>query len=170
MKILLANFNAKVGREDIFMPIIGNENLHEFSHDNGVRVLNIATSKNLIFKSTTFPHCDIHKYIWTFPDGFTHNQIDHVLTDKRRHTNMLDVLSFRGADCDTDHCLIVAKLREMISVSKRARPKCDLEKSDLKKLGNIVVKEKYPVEISKRFSALVNLDESLDINTAWENI
>jgi hypothetical protein len=29
MKTLLGDFNAKVGREDIFKPIIGNESLHE---------------------------------------------------------------------------------------------------------------------------------------------
>jgi len=34
------------------------------------------------------------------------------LIDKRRHSNILDVRSFRGADCDTDHYLVVAKLRE----------------------------------------------------------
>jgi hypothetical protein len=28
MKILLGDFNAKVGRENIFKPIIGNESLH----------------------------------------------------------------------------------------------------------------------------------------------
>jgi hypothetical protein len=83
MKILVGDFNAKVGREDIFKPIIGNESLHEASSENGVRVLNFATSKNVIVKSTTFPHHSIHKHTWTSPDGVTHNQIDHVLIEKR---------------------------------------------------------------------------------------
>jgi hypothetical protein len=65
MKILLGDFNAKVGREDIFKPTIGNESLHEISTDNGVRVVNFATSKNLVFNSTMFSHCNIHKYTWT---------------------------------------------------------------------------------------------------------
>jgi hypothetical protein len=43
-KILL-DFNAKAGREDIFQPIIGNKSLHKASNDNGVRVVNFATSK-----------------------------------------------------------------------------------------------------------------------------
>jgi hypothetical protein len=30
----------------------------------------------------------------------------------------IDVQSFRGADCDIDHYLALAKLRERISVSK----------------------------------------------------
>jgi exonuclease III len=50
MKILLGDFNAKVGREDIFKSPIGNENLHEISNDNGVRVVNFATSKILLSK------------------------------------------------------------------------------------------------------------------------
>jgi endonuclease/exonuclease/phosphatase family metal-dependent hydrolase len=89
MKILLGDFNAKVGREDIFKPIIGNESIHEASNDNGVRVVNFAISKNLIVKSTTFPHRDIHKHSGTSPDGVTHNQIDHVLIDKRRQSTIL---------------------------------------------------------------------------------
>jgi hypothetical protein len=43
MKILLGDFSAKIGREDIFKPRIGNESLHEISSDNGVRVINFAT-------------------------------------------------------------------------------------------------------------------------------
>jgi hypothetical protein len=57
MKILL-DFSIKVGREDIFKPI-GNESFHEISNDNGVRVVNFATSRNLIDKITVFPHHNI---------------------------------------------------------------------------------------------------------------
>jgi hypothetical protein len=52
----------------------------------------------------------------------------------------------------------VAKLRERISVSKRARLKFDLERFDLKKLDYVEVKEKYRVEISNRFAALESLE------------
>jgi hypothetical protein len=43
MKILLGNFNEKVGRENIFKPTIGNDSLHQYSNDNGVTVVNFAT-------------------------------------------------------------------------------------------------------------------------------
>jgi hypothetical protein len=64
----------------------------------------------------------------------------------------------------------VAKLRERISVSKRARQKYDLERFDLRKLDDVEVKEKYQVEISNRYAGLESLDESFDINNAWESI
>jgi len=90
MKILLGDFNAKVGRENIFKPTIGNESLHQDSNDNGVRIVNFATSKNLVLKSTMFPHRNIRKYTWTSPDGQTHNQIDHILIDRRWHSSIID--------------------------------------------------------------------------------
>jgi hypothetical protein len=55
-KILLGDFNAKVGSEDVFKPIIGNESLIDISNNNGVRFVNFVTSKNLTVKNTTFPH------------------------------------------------------------------------------------------------------------------
>jgi hypothetical protein len=105
---LFGDFKAQVGREDIFKRTIGNESSHEISNDN--EAVNFGTSKNLVVKSTMFPHGSTHKYIWTSPDGQTHNQIDHVLIDIRRHSSILDVRSFSGADCDTDHYLVVAKI------------------------------------------------------------
>jgi len=48
MKILLGDFNAKVGRENIFKSTVGNDILHQYSNDNGVRIVNFATSKILV--------------------------------------------------------------------------------------------------------------------------
>jgi hypothetical protein len=86
MKILLGDCSAKVGKEYIFKPKTGNERLHQISNDNGVRLVNFATSRNPRFKRKMFPIRNIYKYIWTSPDGKTHNQIDHILVDRRRHT------------------------------------------------------------------------------------
>ncbi|PNF28003.1 hypothetical protein B7P43_G13847, partial [Cryptotermes secundus] len=66
--------------------------------------------KNLTVKSTMFPHRNIHKFTWTSPDGKIHNQIDHILMDRRRHSSTLEVRSFRVADCDTDHYLVVTEV------------------------------------------------------------
>jgi hypothetical protein len=71
-----------LGREDTFKPTTRNESLHEDSNDNGVTVVNFATSKDLVVRSTMFPHQNIHKYTWASPDGKTH-QIDHILIDRR---------------------------------------------------------------------------------------
>jgi len=48
MKIQLGDCNEKLGREDIFIPTIGNESRHQDSNNNGVRIVNFATQKNLV--------------------------------------------------------------------------------------------------------------------------
>jgi len=137
MKILLGDFNAKVGREDIFKPIIGQEGLHQDSNDNRFRIVNLATSKNLVLKSTMFPHRNIHKYTWTSPNGKTHNQIDHVLIGRRWQSSLLDVGSFRGAECDIDHYLVIAKVRERLAVGKQAAQRLDRHRFNLSKLNEL---------------------------------
>jgi hypothetical protein len=89
--------NAKVERENIFKPTIGNEILHQDSKYNGVRVVNFTTSINLVVKSTVFPHQNIRKFTRTSPDGKTQNQNDHILIDWGWHSSILDVQSLRGA-------------------------------------------------------------------------
>jgi hypothetical protein len=66
-----------------------------------------------------FPHRNIHKYTRTSPDEKTHNQIEHLMIYDIRHTNILDVRYFRQADCDTDHYLVVAKVRVRLAVNKQ---------------------------------------------------
>ena len=154
-------------RENIFKPTIGNESLHQDSNDNGVRIVNFATSKNLVVKNTMFPHRNIHKCTWTFLDGKNHNQIDHVLIDRRWRSSILDAQSFRGADCDTDHYLVVAKVGERWAVSKQAVQKFDGERFNLRKLNDVEVRKEYQIEIT---NALENLSDDKDKNRAWKNI
>jgi hypothetical protein len=60
---------------------------------------------------TMFPHCDIYKYTLTSFVGKAHGQVYHVLIDRRWHSSVLQPLT--GAECDTDHCLVVTEFREM---------------------------------------------------------
>ena len=50
--MLLGDVNAKVEGENIFKPTIRQESLHQDSNGNGVRLVNFATSQNLVVKST----------------------------------------------------------------------------------------------------------------------
>jgi hypothetical protein len=40
--------------------------------------------------------------------------------------------SFRGVDCDTDHCLVIAKVRERLAVVKQETKKFDEERLNIR--------------------------------------
>ena len=92
----------------------------------------------MVVKSTMFPQRDIHKYTWTSPDRKTHNQTDHILIDRRWHSSIPHVRSFRGANSDTDHYLVAAEVRERVAVSKQEAQKFDVERFNLRRLGNSI--------------------------------
>ena len=92
------------------------------------------------------------------------------MIDRRWDSSILDVRSFRGADCDTDPCLIVAEVREELTVIKQAAQKFYAERFNLWKLNELEVRKQYQIEISNRLAALENLSDNEDINRAWENI
>ena len=84
-----------------------------------------------------FLHRDNHKYTWNSSVVKTHNQTDHILIDRIWHSGILDVRSFRGAGCDTDRYLLVAKVRERLTVNKQAAEKFYVERFNLRKLKSI---------------------------------
>jgi hypothetical protein len=88
---------------------------------------------------------------------FTDVWYNLILIDRRRYLSILDVRSFRGADCDTDHYLAVAKVREKLAVRKQAAQKFDGIRFNLRKLNDLEVRKQYQIEITNRFAALENV-------------
>ena len=92
------------------------------------------------------------------------------MIDRRWHSSIIDVRSFRGADCDTDCYLVVAKERESLAVRKQAAQKSDGGRFNLMKLNDLEVRKQYQIEITNRFAALEDVSEDEDISRGWESI
>ena len=78
--------------------------------------------------------------------------------------------SFRGADCDTDRYLVMAKVRERLAVGKQAAQKFDRQRFNLRKLNEPEVREQYQIEVTNKFAASENFSGDEDVDRTWENI
>ena len=99
-KIILGYFNAKVGKEETYKSTIGNENLHNETNNNRIKIIQFATSTGFNVRSTTFPHKDIHKEKWCSADGRIAKQIDHVLISNRFRSAITDIRALRDQILD----------------------------------------------------------------------
>lgn len=168
VKIVLGDINAKIGKEATFRPTVGWFSLHETSNENGVRVVDFATNNNMIISSTCFDHKRIHKETWISPDGKTKNQIDHIIIDKRHASDVMDIRSYRGADCDTDHYLVVMKYRQRISMTRKMKGKKQ-EKFNVRKLSNKDIRDNYGRTLDARIEDeyLKNIERD-SVEEKWE--
>jgi hypothetical protein len=77
----VSDLDAKIGKEDIYRPTTVKYSGTTKSNDNGITLINSASSQNMVIGSTMFDHKDIHKIIWKSSDGNIVNQTDHLITD-----------------------------------------------------------------------------------------
>ncbi|XP_055622403.1 craniofacial development protein 2-like [Toxorhynchites rutilus septentrionalis] len=97
IKIIIGDFNAQIGKEQEFKPVIVMYSAHPLTNENGLRLIDFATSKNMAVRSTFFQHKFVHQYTWRSPNQ-TESQINHVLIDGRHFSNITDVRTYRGAN------------------------------------------------------------------------
>ena len=100
----------------------------------------------LVVGNTLFQQYKRRLYTWTSPDGQYQNQIDYILCSQRWRSSIKLAKTRRGADCGSDHELLIAKFRlKLKKVGKTTRP----FRYDLKQIPY-----DYTVEVSNQFKGL----------------
>jgi len=161
--LIVGDFNARIGKEIANQSVVGQHTIHEVTSENGLILCQFAEVNELLISSTCFEHKDIHKGTWQDPAGRTVNQMDHVLSNKRRASIVEDVQTMRGANCDSDHFLIRTKVRHKISCTYHKKQKYKL-KWDVHKLENKEKKNGYQEYIAEK---LKNTEKKQDVNKEW---
>ncbi len=111
---LWGDFNAELGCEaQLWGGAIGRFGLSAPTTDNGTRLLHLCMANNLVVTDTIFQHKPVHLPTWYNANATdsTKHQIDHVLFRRRDIKAVQDTRIFRGADIESDHRLMVCKLR-----------------------------------------------------------
>jgi hypothetical protein len=129
IKIILRDFNAKVGKESIHKPTIGNGSLHNETNNNGIKMIQFAISNGLNIRCTTFPYKDIQRETGYSSDGRMANQTDHVLISNRFRSAITHIRALRGPDIRSGHNLMKinfkVKLRAKVHINTMRKERKD---------------------------------------------
>lgn len=162
--IILGDFNAKIGKENFLKGVAGKFSLHNESSDNGRMLVEFATACGMIIKSTSFDHKRIHLGTWRAPGTDLMSQIDHVLVSKRHATSVVDTRAMRGPNCDTDHYLVRAVVREKLAMIQKDKGEKRM-KWDVDKLKDGQCCGQYQLMIANRLDKEIN-----NIEEKWTNM
>ena len=142
--------------------------------ENGERFVEPCASNNMVIATTLFPHKDIHKHTWVSIDARTKNQIDHVAVCGKFRRSVLDTRAFRGADVNSDHHLVIAKIK--LRLCRVEKNKDRLRKYNTAKLKVPEVAQNFKIELRNRFSCLADDeanngdDHTQDVENDWKTI
>jgi len=127
----------------------------------------MAMSQELVISSTYFPRKNIHKHTWVFPNGLTKNQIDHVMISKKHMSCISNVRSYRSADADTDHYLIIAHFRIKLSSKWKRSSKTNKSKFNVEMLRDQEIAKQYEKLVQKEIGKNSGKNSTEDIENQW---
>jgi len=76
----------------------------------------------------------------------------------------MDVRSYRGAEGDTDHQLVITEVREKLCIANRENKGSKQLKFEVKRLNNPSRKADYQLELSNKFEMLADSSNNNGIN------
>lgn len=110
--ILLGDFNAQIGREKIYRPIVGEYAAHQRTNKNGMRLITLCKTFQLKLMSTFLKKRPRKARTWISPNPMLGEfQLDHVAISKRNMKEIVNVKVVRNREFDSGHYLSKIKLK-----------------------------------------------------------
>ena len=152
MLFFIGGWNAQVGSQET-PGVTGKFGLGK-QNEAGQRLIEFCQENTLIIANILFQKHKRRLYTWTSPDGQHQNQIDYVLCSQRWRSSIQSAKTKPGADCGSDHELLIAKFRlKLKKVGKTTRP----FRYDLNQIAY-----RYTVEVRNRCKGLDLIDRVPD--------
>ena len=146
------DWNAEVGSQET--PGVTGKFGVGIRNETGQRLIEFCQENALVIANTVFQWHKRRPYTWTSPDGQHQNQTDYILCSQRYGSSIQSAKTRPGADCGSDHELLIAKFRlKLKKVGKTTRPfRYDLNQ----------IPYDYTVEVRNRFKGLDLIDRRPD--------
>ena len=105
VRFIIGDWNAKVRSQET--PGVTGKFGLGVQNKAGQRLIAFCQDNALVIANTLFQQHKRRLYTWTSPDGRHQNQIDYILCSQRWRTSIQSTKTRLGADCGSDHELLI---------------------------------------------------------------
>ena len=145
---IIGDWNANGGSQE--QPGVTGKFGLGIQNEAGQKLIEFCKENSLVIANSLFQQYKRRLYTWTWPDGQHWNQIDYILCSQRWRSSIQSAKTRPGADCGSDHELVIAKFRlKLKKVGKTTRP----FRYDLNQIPYV-----YTVKVRNRFKGLDLID------------
>ena len=177
--VMLGDFNARVGSRGVINEWWYERGPHGYGELNeaGKELLSFLFTNEATVSNTWFKKRDICKQTWQHPKSKRWHCIDYMIVRKAHRRRCLDVSVMRGADCNTDHRLLRAKLtvgrsrsfmRDCAGASVRRWDVARLQGSSVDAKGRATTRGRYLKRIEEKL--LDSWDKDSSVETKWDTL
>ena len=163
--VMMGDMNAKVGvgREE---NVVGPYGLGE-RNERGNRFVEWCIENKQVITNTWFRHHPRRLWTWKSPGDLFRNQIDFITVNTRFRNAVLQVRTYPGADCNSDHVPVLMKMRIK---PKQLERKCKATILCLDVLErNDEIRRNYETTVKNRYGGLTDNTGGLEsIEEDWD--
>ena len=159
--MVIGDLNAKVGK-GVERQVVGPYGLG-VRNDRGERWVEWCRENRFMIANTWFCNHPRRLWTWTSPGGLVRNQIDYIAIDQRFRNSVRQAKGYPGADCGSDHVLVIADIKVKLKRLKKKERKAvyDWQVMDKDREMN----NEYRIKIANKFQLI---DEVQDLDTKWK--
>ena len=108
---IIEDWNAKVGSQEI--PGVTDKFGFGEQNEAGQRLIEFCQENAMVIADILYQQHKRRLYTWTSPGGQRRNQIDYILCSQRWRSSIQAAKTRQGADCGSDHELLIAKFTDL---------------------------------------------------------
>ena len=109
MIVVMRYLNVEDGNER-FEEVVGPWGLGDIN-DRGERWIEWCMENKQIIGNTWFRNHPRHMWTWKSPGDRSRNQIDYITISKRFGNALIQVKTYPGTDCSSDHVPVIATIK-----------------------------------------------------------